>query len=259
MRSKLLSATLVSLTLLGTGSAASVLAQEQVNPTQEQVNPTFTQKEDFQTLEDDSLNQEDDSLTQDEDTSPDNIPTISEVTAESELSVSDSATEELINENIINEVPLSEVQFNRKANNFREQAVKQAITEIGTQEKPLGSNCNKFSKYFGVNCRRWCADFVSWAFDYSGNRNKKVDWKNPGLVASILRWAKDNPNEGRIVKNPKVGDIFLIRKNGASHTGLVRSVSGTTFISVEGNTSNKVRTLKRPINKFQFVRVLHRQ
>lgn len=45
MRSKLLTATLISLTLLGTGSAASVLAQEQVNPTQEQANPTTSQEE----------------------------------------------------------------------------------------------------------------------------------------------------------------------------------------------------------------------
>lgn len=125
-----------------------------------------------------------------------------------------------------------------------ERAVKKALTQLGNDEKPPGSNCQKYSRYFGKNCQYWCADFVSWAFDITGNHNKKLPWMNPSSVSSIIAWGQN----GHQVKTPRPGDIFTMKGEGVSHTGLVRKVTGNSFFTVEGNTSSKVRSLKRPLN-----------
>lgn len=179
--------------------------------------------------------------------------TISEEQAvKRELSASDAAIERLVNEDAREEVPVSLQELLAAPKNFRQRALRQALKQIGYREQPLGSNCNKFSRYFGKGCQPWCADFVSWSFDSTGNRNRRVDWGNPSAVVSILQWAK---RKHHIVKNPQPGDIFLINRNGASHTGLVRSVGRGTFTTVEGNASNRVRSVKRTLSKYMFVRV----
>lgn len=126
-------------------------------------------------------------------------------------------------------------------------------TKMGYKEELPGSNCHMFSRYFGKGCQYWCADFVSWAFDWQDNRDKKVCWRNPSLVASILACAKKN---NHLVKSPKPGDIFIIKTRKALHTGFVRTVNAQagTFRTVEGNSSNKVRSGRRIISKYQFVR-----
>ncbi len=274
MHFKSLSATVVGLALLVTPGVVPAFAQEQVNPTpaQEQVTPTPTQEDatpsqeqgegiSTPTQENATPSQEQgegiSTPTQEGATSSDDTSTISDETAKTELSASEAAIEQLVNEDIIEEVPLRQLQFKSAPRNFREHALKQAISQVGYKEE--SSNCNKFSRYFNKDCHSWCADFVSWAFDSTGNRNKRVDWGNPSLVASILHWGKTKPNQARLVKIPQPGDIFLIKTKTASHTGLVRSVSGTTFTTVEGNASNKVRSVKRSLNKYVFVRVLRSQ
>lgn len=188
---------------------------------------------------------------------PGNTPTTSEEQAAAkELSASDAAIERLVNEDIIEEVPVSQQEFLAATKNFRQRALQQALKQVGYKEQPNGSNCNKFSRYFGKGCQPWCADFVSWAFDSTGNHNARVDWGNPSAVASILAWAKRTHH---LVKTPQPGDIFLINRNGVSHTGLVRSVGRGTFTTVEGNASNKVRSVKRSLGKYIFVRVPHHQ
>ena len=189
-----------------------------------------------------------------------NTPTAStKQAAKSELSASDAAIEKLVNEDIIEEVPLSQPQQELRSapKNPGQRALKQALKQNGYKEQPFGSNCNKFSRYWGKGCQPWCADLVSWSFDSTGNRDKRVAWGNPSAVASILKWAKRTNN---VVKTPKPGDIFLIRKNGVSHTGLIRSVGRRTFVTVEGNASNRVRSVKRTLRKgYVFVRVPSRQ
>ncbi len=184
----------------------------------------------------------------------DTTPTISEEQAtKKELSASEAKIQQFVNEDIIEEVPVSQQEFLAVTKNFRQRAVQQALGQVGYKEHPLGSNCNKFSRYLGKGCQPWCADFVSWAFDSTGNHNKRVDWGNPSAVASILQWAKSKKH---LVTTPQPGDIFLEIGNGVSHTGLVRSVGRGTFTTVEGNSSNKVRSVKRTLSKrYRFVRV----
>jgi hypothetical protein len=242
-----ISATVVGLTLLAGQVVAPALAQEKITPssTPEQVTPDSTPE---QVTPDSTPGQ----VTPD--SNADSTSTISEEqAAQSELSASEAEIEKLVNEDIIEEVPPSQVEVQSAPRNFRERALKAALEEIGYKEQPLGSNCNKFSRYFGKKCQRWCANFVSWAFDSTGNRNKKVDWGNPSAVQAIRDWAKKG---NHFVTTPQPGDIFLIIGNGVSHTGLVRSVSGKTFTTVEGNASNKVRSVKRSLSsRYLFVRV----
>ncbi|MFL5931753.1 MAG: CHAP domain-containing protein [Gaiellaceae bacterium] len=113
-----------------------------------------------------------------------------------------------------------------------ERAVVLALRQQGMRENPCGSNRNPYSAYFGFGPQEWCADFVGWSFDQTGNRDRKVPWGHPSAVLNITAWAR---GRGLIVPTPRRGDIFTYR-NGA-HTGLVTGVTGTTFKTIEGNTS----------------------
>jgi hypothetical protein len=246
-----ISITLVGLALLANPLVVPALAQQQVTPN--------------------STPQPTTSATDTDDT----LPINEEEEAQQELSASDEELEQLLNEDVIEEVPLTEEELRVESQdtsgatapaagataiNYRERAVRAALRQAGYKETPV--NCNKFSRYFGRGCQKWCADFVSWAFDSTGNKDKKLPWKNPSAVASILAWAKNTNHLLKRTDKPQRGDIFLIRKikNGkvlASHTGLIVSVSsdGKTFVTVEGNTSNKVMKRRLRSSNYQFVRV----
>jgi hypothetical protein len=176
--------------------------------------------------------------------------------AQQELSVSEAEIERRVNEDF-KEAPLTEEDLRefdaRAAKNNQERALAAAKKEIGYKEG--SNNHNKFSEYFGKDHQPWCADFVSWAFDSTGNKDKKLPWSNPSAVSSILAWAKKDAKH-RLVKPPKPGDIFIYKNN--QHTGLVWEVSkdGKSFRTIEGNSSNMVRSGWRTINSnYQFVRV----
>jgi CHAP domain len=128
-----------------------------------------------------------------------------------------------------------------------QRALRRAIPQLGYKENPFGSNSNKFSRYFHKGRQPWCADFVSWAFDFDGNR--KLPWPNVSSVSSILDWGRKTRH---IVKTPRVGDIFILKGAGQSHTGIVRSVSGRTYTTVEGNANNGVRSYHRKINSITY-------
>lgn len=107
-----------------------------------------------------------------------------------------------------------------------------AVSQKGPRENPRGSNCNKYSKYFGFGCQFWCADFVAYCLDKTGNQDQKVPWGYPSAVRNITAWGQRN---GKIHSRPRMGDIFTY-KDG-SHTGFVLSAHGSGFMTIEGNTS----------------------
>jgi CHAP domain len=176
-----------------------------------------------------------------------NSPTNEDEEVKREHSAGKESHERFVNQNA-EEAPITPAERQeaekKPAISHAEKAVKKAITQLGNSENPPGSNCQKYSRYFNKSCQYWCADFVSWAFDTTGNSNKKLPWMNPSSVSSIIAWGE----KGHQVKKPRPGDIFTIKGSGVSHTGLVRKVAGNSFFTVEGNTSNKVRFLKRPLN-----------
>jgi len=100
------------------------------------------------------------------------------------------------------------------------------------REHPQGSNDNMYSRYFGFGPQFWCADFVAFCVDKTGNRDHKVPWGYPSAVKNITAWGQRN---NRIHSMPQKGDIFT-RKDGM-HTGFVTSAQGSSFVTIEGNTS----------------------
>jgi hypothetical protein len=118
----------------------------------------------------------------------------------------------------------------------QQRALALALVQRGPKETihrdPVGSNCNPYSAYFGFGCQFWCADFVAYCLDKTGNRDKKVPWGYPSAVKNITLWGQKH---GRIHNMPRKGDIFTY-KNG-DHTGLVLSANGSSFMTVEGNTT----------------------
>jgi CHAP domain len=139
----------------------------------------------------------------------------------------------------------------------RFRALQRAATKLGYTEG--ANNSNVFSAYFGRPNVAWCAAFVSWAFDAKpvGNNDKRLPWKNPLRVASILAWGRQN---NQIVKQPEPGDLFIMQARGVSHMGFVRSVRGSVFSTVEGNTTKPgnrrvegVFSHNRDMRKFPFI------
>jgi hypothetical protein len=107
-----------------------------------------------------------------------------------------------------------------------------AVTQKGMREQPAGSNNNMYSRYFGFGAQFWCADFIAYCLDMTGNKEKKVPWGYPSAVKNITAWGQRN---GKIQNMPMKGDIFT-RRN-AKHAGFVLSSNGTKFMTIEGNTT----------------------
>jgi hypothetical protein len=166
---------------------------------------------------------------------------------------SQSKLENFINQGVVGEAEAPSASELRAVSKTKgERASQRATKQIGYKEQPYGSNCNKFSRYFGEGCQPWCGDFVSWAFDLNGD--KKLPWVNGSAVINILNWGRKH---GHIVKTPRRGDIFIMYGSGYSHVGIVRKPLGSgRFTTVEGNTSNAVRSLvRRDTSYIFFVRV----
>jgi hypothetical protein len=120
----------------------------------------------------------------------------------------------------------------------QQKALALALSQKGIRENPIGSNKQKYSEYFGFGKQRWCADFVAWCMDRTGNRDHKVPWGYPSACNNIAAWGKKT---GKLHNQPRKGDIFVkkdaMNPNQCVHTGFVTSVDGSMFMTIEGNTS----------------------
>ena len=106
-------------------------------------------------------------------------------------------------------------------------------------DKTANAGDANYTKYWAdvkpeFNGQPWCAAFVSWVFmEAAGRSNAEKLLKHfpyvyvPTIATLFERHA-----------NPKRGDIVCFYRNGEFvHTGIVTSVSGDRFETVEGNTS----------------------
>lgn len=98
----------------------------------------------------------------------------------------------------------------------------------------------------------WCTSFVAWVFwRMLGNAEaKRVLCLTGDYGASCTMWAKYYAEQARLFTKPKVGDQFFQRGSDGQpcHTGLVESVSGSTFVTIEGNAGNAVKRVNRKID-----------
>ena len=123
----------------------------------------------------------------------------------------------------------------------QQNALALALSQKGMREHPAGSNDQKYSRYFGFGPQFWCADFVAFCMDKTGNRDHKVPWGYPSAAANIAAWGQ---RTGKMHGRPRRGDIFVVHDDNVPpgrskwvHTGFVTSADGSSFMTVEGNTS----------------------
>jgi hypothetical protein len=113
-------------------------------------------------------------------------------------------------------------------------AVAAGLHQQGRREEPCGSNRNPYSSYFGFGAQFWCADFVAWCIDTTGDHDRHVVWGPPSAVRSITAWAV---RDKLVVPAPARGDIFTYRND--AHCGLVTGSNGERFTTIEGNTTGR--------------------
>ena len=126
------------------------------------------------------------------------------------------------------------------------------IIEVAERELQKGtkgcmsSTVGQCGIYTDNNAEAWCADFVSWVYKEAGTpftdglsggwRIASVYSLDDYLTAKQVHFLKEDTKE-----TPQPGDVIIFNETGPrTHTGLVRTVEGTTITTIEGNIDDKV-------------------
>ena len=94
----------------------------------------------------------------------------------------------------------------------------------------------------------WCTSFVAWCFwRLCGTEAKQILCLTGDYGASCVSWAKYYAAQARLFTKPQVGDQYFQRGSDGlpCHTGIVESVNGNTFVTIEGNYGNAVQRVTR--------------
>jgi len=123
----------------------------------------------------------------------------------------------------------------------RDECLNKASSYIKNTQYP---NPNDFTIFqFKNNLKHaWCGAFIHYVVKKDLNCDWLEDCKNFGYVPEIVKWAKSKGYWNSDFKKAQKGDLVVFnfeleKKDWYSHIGIVESVSSTTMISVEGNTS----------------------
>lgn len=116
--------------------------------------------------------------------------------------------------------------------------LKIASKEIGIKESPPNSNCVKYNDwYYGRKVSgeefKWCMVFCQWVYNQA-----KV--RLPTRTTSCTMLMNVAKAEGSwVTKNFKPGDLVIFtfnKERKPQHCGIVRSDTGSSIVSIEGNT-----------------------
>ena len=125
-----------------------------------------------------------------------------------------------------------------------DKAVEIAISQIGKEEVPRGSNWGKtgdpvpaYLASVGINFpASWCMAFVNWCFEQAG---QQLGVPNPLFKTGgvLTGWSNRPRNQ---VKVPAIGDIFIMDLgHGLGHTGIIEKIDQDGALhTVEGNTND---------------------
>lgn len=122
-----------------------------------------------------------------------------------------------------------------------EKALQIAVTQIGQDEKPHGSNwglpVKNYLNSVGINFpASWCMAFVFWCFSEASKNIKSTNTaiKTGGVLAA---W---NKSDAKIKsKTPKIGSVFIMDYGkGLGHTGIVEKFDEKYIYTIEGNTND---------------------
>ena len=114
-------------------------------------------------------------------------------------------------------------------------ALQAAISQVGKQEIPKGSNWGPDVKGYldsvDIHCpASWCMAFVYWCFN---QQQPNPLFKTGGV---LMQYQQRHQN---IVNTPQPGDIFIMDfGHGLGHTGIVESVGDQIVHTIEGNTND---------------------
>lgn len=124
---------------------------------------------------------------------------------------------------------------------LQQKALEIAITQLGKEEVPRGSNWGEPVKSYlasvGIGFpASWCMAFMYWCF--------KAAAKEMGITTQLLKtggvlnaWQKAPPTVK--ATNPQPGDIFIQdHGHGLGHTGIIERVEGDIVHTIEGNTND---------------------
>jgi hypothetical protein len=112
-----------------------------------------------------------------------------------------------------------------------------AKTQLGQQEKPLGSNWGVPVKNYlasvGIGFpASWCMAFVYWCF-------KQVQPVNDLIKTGGVLRAWNEADKKYRVTDPQPGDIFIMDfGKGLGHTGIVEKTDATFIYTIEGNSND---------------------
>ncbi len=106
-------------------------------------------------------------------------------------------------------------------------------------DKTANAGSNNYTKYWAeikpdYQGQPWCACFVTWCF---------VQAFGQEMAAKMLKhypyvYCPTMANLFTLYANPQPGDVVIFKRNGTfTHTGIVETVSGDYFTTIEGNTS----------------------
>lgn len=136
-----------------------------------------------------------------------------------------------------------------------------AIGEIGKEEIPRGSNwgehVEKYLHSVGINFpASWCMALMYWCVDQASH---KLGMPNPLFKTGGVLSQWHNSSKLQVSKDhAQPGDIFIMNYGkGLGHTGIIETVEGVNFHTVEGNTNDtgsregyevcrKIRTISNP-------------
>lgn len=113
-----------------------------------------------------------------------------------------------------------------------------ARTQIGTVEKPAGSNHTKYGLAYGMDGVAWCAMFTWWCFGQAGDAPLVPKSAYTPTVAGWFQargqWGSA-PRQGALVFFDFPGDGV----ERISHIGIVEAVNADgTITTIEGNTTS---------------------
>lgn len=132
-----------------------------------------------------------------------------------------------------------------------------ATSQIGYYEKASNANLddktanrgsanyNKFARDIGVaNGQPWCATFVWWCMQTAGVPSDKY----PRVTYATRDWFRSRGLwHDRGTYTPKPGD-YVAFGSAPDHCGIVWTVSGGSFTTIEGNSSDSVKSNSYTIN-----------
>lgn len=123
-----------------------------------------------------------------------------------------------------------------------EKALEIAITQIGQDEKPHGSNWGSpvrdYLASVGITFpAAWCMSFLYWCHNGAAKSLGVPNsmFKTGGV---LFQWQKSKA-KFEAKNGLKSGDIFIQDHGGGlGHTGIIEAIEGDILHTVEGNTNN---------------------